>query len=85
MEATDNAGWWRLLPTRLVCLIKAKNVELTVEEAVQYFGMKNSENVTSVPPEVPPVLPKSGKIYLFVNDDTSKSGSQLAHCIDLIS
>ena len=55
----------------VVCLIKAKNVELTVEEAVQYFGMKNSENVTSVPP----VLPKSGEIHLFVNDDTSKSGS----------
>ena len=70
MEATDNDNDARS-QLDVVCLIKAKSVELTVEEAVQYFGMKNSENITSVPP----VLPKSGEIYLFVNDDTSKSGS----------
>ena len=70
MEATDNDNDARS-QLDVVCLIKAKSVELTVEEAVQYFGMKNSEDVTSVPP----VLPKSGEIYLFVNDDTSKSGS----------
>ena len=55
----------------VVCLTNAKNVELTVEEAVQYLRMKDSNNVTSVPP----VLPKSGEVYLFVSDDSSKSGS----------
>ena len=55
----------------VACLTKAKNVELTVEEAVQYLRMKDSNNVTSVPP----VLPKSGEVYLFVSDDSSKSGS----------
>ena len=45
-----------------VCLMKANNVELTIEEAIQYLGMKNSNNVTSVPP----VLPKSGEVYLFM-------------------
>ena len=55
----------------VACLMKAKNVELTVEEAVQYLRMKDSNNVTSIPP----VLTKSGEIYLFVSDDSSKSGS----------
>ena len=54
-----------------VCFMKAKDIELTVEEAVNFFGMKNSDNVTSVPP----VLPKTGEIYLFINNDPSKSGS----------
>ena len=30
----------------VACLMKAKNVELTVEEAVQYLRMKDSNNVT---------------------------------------
>ena len=51
--------------------MKAKNIELTIEEAVQYLGMKNSDNVMSVPP----VLPKSGEVYLFVIDDSSNLGS----------
>ena len=58
-----------------VCLMKAKNVELTIEEAVRYLGMKNSDNVTSVPP----VLPKSGEVYLFISGDSSKSGSYLVY------
>lgn len=53
-----------------VCFMKDKDVELTVEEAVQFFGMKNSENVACVPP----ALPNGGEIYLFVNDDPCKSG-----------
>jgi len=48
-----------------VYFMKAKDVKLTVEEAVIFFGMKNSDNVTSVPP----VLPKTGELYLFVNNN----------------
>ena len=57
--------------------MRAKDVELTVEEAVQFFGMKNSKNITSVPP----VLPKAGKVYLFVNDDPSKSSIKHVYII----
>ena len=61
----------------VICFMRAKDVELIVEEAVQFFGMKNSENITSVPP----VLPKAGEVYLFVNDDPSKSSIKHAYII----
>ena len=32
-----------------ICFMRAKDVELTVEEAAQFIEMKNSENITSVP------------------------------------
>ena len=46
------------------------NKELTVEEVVELFGMKNPENMMSVAP----VLPNAGNVYLFVNSGTSKLG-----------
>ena len=53
-----------------VCFMTGKEIELSVDEVVEYFEMKNTENVTFVPP----VLPEAGEIYLFVNKDPSKSG-----------
>ena len=57
-----------------VCFLTGKEIEPTVDEVVQYFEMKNSKNITSMPP----VLPKAGELYLFVNSDPSKSGIYIA-------
>ena len=49
-----------------VCFMTAKDVELTVDEVVEC-------NMTSLPP----ALPKSGKVYMFVSNDSMKAGTMI--------